>query len=129
MRSVAGGMGEVYRAKDTRLDREVAVKVLPEQFATEPTALARFEREAKAIAALSHPNILAIHDVGTEEGTSFVVSLCPSTQTCPLHARRRCEQTIRATASSVSEENPGTTTTPWRLPVAPPTRRRTPATR
>ena len=62
----AGGMGEVYRAKDTRLDREVAVKVLPEHLANNDDALARFEREAKAVAALSHPNILAIHDVGID---------------------------------------------------------------
>ena len=61
----AGGMGEVYRAKDTRLDRDVAVKVLPEHLASDPEALKRFEREAKSIAALSHPNILAIYDVGT----------------------------------------------------------------
>src|SRR5881396_2243623 len=59
-----GGMGEVYRARDTRLDREVAIKVLPEHLAKDPQALARFEREAKAVAALSHPNILALYDVG-----------------------------------------------------------------
>jgi serine/threonine protein kinase len=53
----AGGMGEVYRARDTRLDRDVAVKVLPEALARDEAALARFEREAKAVAALSHPNI------------------------------------------------------------------------
>ncbi|UCG33671.1 MAG: protein kinase, partial [Phycisphaerales bacterium] len=70
----AGGMGEVYRAKDTRLDREVAIKVLPEHLAKAPDALARFEREAKAVAALSHPNILAVHDVGTDQGVSFVVT-------------------------------------------------------
>ena len=69
----AGGMGEVYRAKDTRLDRDVAIKVLPEHLANDCDALARFEREAKAVAALSHPNILAIHDVGTEGETSYVV--------------------------------------------------------
>ena len=56
----AGGMGEVYRARDTRLDREVAVKVLPEKLSKDPELLARFEREAKAVAAVSHPNILAI---------------------------------------------------------------------
>jgi len=70
----AGGMGEVYRARDTRLDRDVAIKVLPERLANDADALARFEREAKAVAALSHPNILAIHDVGHERGTSFVVT-------------------------------------------------------
>jgi hypothetical protein len=60
----AGGMGEVYKARDTRLDRVVAVKMLPELFAADPDRAARFEREAQAVAALSHPNILAIHDVG-----------------------------------------------------------------
>ena len=69
----AGGMGEVYRARDTRLDRDVAVKVLPARLADAPEALARFEREAKAVAALSHPGILAIHDFGREQGTSFAV--------------------------------------------------------
>src|SRR3989304_5279317 len=70
----AGGMGEVYRAKDTRLDREVAIKVLPERLANDADALARFEREGKAVAALSHPNILGIHDVGHEHGVSLVVT-------------------------------------------------------
>jgi serine/threonine protein kinase len=66
-------MGEVYRARDTRLARDVAVKVLPESVAADPEALARFEREAKAVAALSHPNILAIFDFGTHEGISYAV--------------------------------------------------------
>lgn len=69
----AGGMGEVYRALDTRLDREVAIKVLPPHLAQDPEALTRFKREAKAVAALSHPNILAIHDFGTEKGLSYAV--------------------------------------------------------
>src|SRR5579864_6693360 len=69
----AGGMGEVYRARDHRLDRDVAVKVLPEAFASDPEALRRFEREAKAVAALSHPNILAIHDFGDSRGVRFAV--------------------------------------------------------
>ena len=68
-----GGMGEVYRARDPRLDREVAIKVLPERLAHSPETLARFHREAKAVAALSHPNILAIHDFGTDRGISFAV--------------------------------------------------------
>ncbi len=68
-----GGMGEVYRAKDTRLDREVAIKVLPEHLADDPDSLKRFEREAKSVAALSHPNILTIYDVGSEQGISYAV--------------------------------------------------------
>jgi hypothetical protein len=70
----AGGMGEVYRARDTRLGRDVAVKVLPEGFTGDPDRRARFEREAKAIAALSHPNILAIFDVGTDDGQMYAVT-------------------------------------------------------
>lgn len=69
----AGGMGQVYRAKDLRLDREVAVKVLPEHLVADGNALKRFEREAKAVAALSHPNILAIHDFGRERGINYAV--------------------------------------------------------
>jgi serine/threonine protein kinase len=68
-----GGMGVVYRARDTRLDREVAIKVLPEAFANDANRRARFEREAKAVAALSHPNILAIHDYGTHESVTYSV--------------------------------------------------------
>ena len=70
----AGGMGEVYRARDPRLNREVAIKVLPERLAKDPQALARFEREAKAVAALSHSNILAIHDFGNDAGVSYAVT-------------------------------------------------------
>jgi Tol biopolymer transport system component len=69
----SGGMGEVYAAQDTRLDRRVAVKVLPPHFADRPESRQRFEREAKAIGALSHPHICALYDVGTDEGTSFLV--------------------------------------------------------
>jgi len=69
----SGGMGEVYRARDTRLDRDVAVKVLPDKLARDADALVRFEREAKAVAALSHPNILAIHDFGQHQGAAFAV--------------------------------------------------------
>src|SRR5262249_56293824 len=69
----AGGMGEVYRGRDARLDRDVAIKVLPERLAGSAEALVRFEREAKALAALSHANLLAIFDVGTDQGISFAV--------------------------------------------------------
>jgi serine/threonine-protein kinase len=70
----AGGMGEVYSAHDTRLDRDVAVKILPEHLANNREALWRFEREAKAVAALSHPNILSIFDFGAEAGVSYAVT-------------------------------------------------------
>ena len=70
----AGGMGEVYRARDPKLDREVAIKVLPGHLTSDAVALSRFEGEAKAVAALSHPNILAIHDFGKAEGVSYAVT-------------------------------------------------------
>ncbi len=70
----AGGMGEVYKARDTRLERDVAVKVLPAHLAEDADTLARFEREAKAVAALSHPNILGIFDVGREGKIAYSVT-------------------------------------------------------
>jgi serine/threonine-protein kinase len=70
----AGGMGEVYRAKDSRLGREIAVKVLPEHLSADPEARARFEREARAIAAISHPNILSIHDFGVDSGVYYTIT-------------------------------------------------------
>ena len=69
----AGGMGEVYKARDTRLDRTVAIKILPETLAADPQFRDRFDREARAISALDHPNICALCDVGEERGTSFLV--------------------------------------------------------
>src|SRR5689334_20277573 len=69
----AGGMGEVYRARDVRLHREVAIKIVPPSLAADPIALGRFETEARAVASLSHPNIIAIHDFGQENGTSYAV--------------------------------------------------------
>src|SRR6187401_931350 len=70
----AGGMGEVYRARDAKLGRDVAIKVLPDRLSQDAAALARFEREARAVAALSHPNILAIFDFGTEAGVTYAVT-------------------------------------------------------
>src|SRR5580692_9743326 len=70
----SGGMGEVYRAKDTRLGREVALKILPESFARDPDRRARFEREARTVAALSHPNIVALYEVGNANGLEYTVS-------------------------------------------------------
>ncbi|MGC2818058.1 MAG: protein kinase [Candidatus Sulfotelmatobacter sp.] len=69
----AGGMGEVYRAKDTRLDRTVAIKVLPSHLSSDPELKQRLEREAKAISALQHPNICTLYDIGTQDGTQFLV--------------------------------------------------------
>ena len=69
----AGGMGEVYRARDTRLGREVAVKVLPESFSKDPDRLRRFEQEARAASQLNHPNIVIVHDFGTHDGAPYVV--------------------------------------------------------
>src|SRR5436309_2863875 len=69
----SGGMGEVYKARDTRLDRIGAIKVLPESFLHDPGRRQRLEREARAVSSLSHPNICALYDVGHQEGVDFLV--------------------------------------------------------
>src|SRR5512140_2638225 len=69
----AGGMGEVYKARDSRLDRTVAIKVLPPAVASDHDRRVRFEREARTIAALNHPHICTLHDVGDHDGTAFLV--------------------------------------------------------
>jgi eukaryotic-like serine/threonine-protein kinase len=83
----AGGMGEVYRARDTRLQRDVAMKLLPTASSSDPERLARFEQEARAAAALNDPNILAVHDVGTHDGTSYLVSELLEGQSLREHIR------------------------------------------
>src|SRR5262249_24616601 len=70
----AGGMGEVYRARDTRLNRDVAVKVLPASVANDADRLTRFEQEARATSTLNHPNILTVHDFGTHDGSPYLVA-------------------------------------------------------
>src|SRR5438046_1714627 len=70
----AGGMGEVYRARDSRLNRDVAIKVLPASYSSDQERLHRFQQEALAAAALNHPNILAVYDIGTQEGSPYIVS-------------------------------------------------------
>src|SRR6266446_5783626 len=72
----AGGMGEVYRALDTRLERTVAIKILPAQFSSDPARKQRFEREAKTISSLNHPYICVLYDVGSQDGLDFLVMEC-----------------------------------------------------
>src|ERR1035437_7299506 len=97
----AGGMGEVYRARDTRLEREVAVKVLPTNLSSDPSLRQRLEREAKAVSKLSHPHICTLHDIGHQDGVDFLVMELVEGETLerrlvkgPLHP----EQTIRFAA-------------------------------
>src|ERR1700692_1004340 len=77
----AGGMGEVSRARDTRLDRVVAVKILPAHLSDSPEAKQRFEREAKTISSLNHPHICVLHDVGSQDGISYLVVECVEGET------------------------------------------------
>ncbi len=77
----AGGMGEVYRARDTRLDRSVAIKILPAHLSSDPTRKQRFEREAKTISSLNHPHICVLHDVGYQEGMDYLVMECVEGET------------------------------------------------
>jgi serine/threonine protein kinase len=100
----AGGMGEVYRAKDGRLNRTVAIKILSDESAADADRRERFEREAKAISALDHPNICALYDVGEHEGTYFLVMPCLEGQTLAdrIGQRRRCHLIRRSRAPSRS---------------------------
>src|SRR5689334_18479842 len=77
----AGGMGEVYRARDTRLERTVAIKILPTQFTADPVSKQRFEREAKTISSLNHPNICTLHDIGSQNGVDYLVMECVEGET------------------------------------------------
>jgi len=77
----AGGMGEVYRARDTRLERTVAIKILPAQFSTDAVHKQRFEREAKTISHLNHPHICVLHDIGHQDGIDYLVMECVEGET------------------------------------------------
>ncbi len=97
----AGGMGEVYRARDTRLDRDVAIKILPQHLSSDPDLKARLEREARAISALSHPNICHLYDIGSQDGTDYLVmellqgeSLADRLQKGPLPLKQALEYGI-----------------------------------
>src|SRR2546426_32050 len=101
----AGGMGEVFRARDTRLNRDVAVKGLPRDFVADADRLRRFEQEGKALAALNHPNVLTIHDAGVHEGARYLVSellegqtlreVLGSTPNVPLPVRKATEVALQ----------------------------------
>src|ERR1700748_456750 len=83
-----GGMGEVYRARDTRLDRTVAIKILPKDLSLDPARKQRFEREAKTISILNHPNICVLHDVGSQEGVDYLVMECVEGETLAKRLER-----------------------------------------
>src|SRR5271170_5330113 len=98
----AGGMGEVYRARDARLNRDVAIKILPASFSADRERLQRFSQEARAAAALNHPNILSIFDIGEERGAPYVVSellegetLRERLRTGPLPTRRVIDYAVQ----------------------------------
>ena len=103
-----GGMGEVYRATDTKLGREVAIKVLPASFRRDPQSLARFEREAKALAALNYPHIAGIHGFDADQGTHFLVLELPAgSRSAAIPASRRSSTTRRTTPRCPEQaENP-----------------------
>src|SRR5579864_3298849 len=98
----SGGMGEVYRARDMRLLRDVALKVLPPAFTADPDRVRRFEQEARSVAALNHPNIVSVYDVGEADGVHFIVSellegetLRARLQSSPLPARKAIEVALQ----------------------------------
>jgi eukaryotic-like serine/threonine-protein kinase len=84
----AGGMGEVYRARDTRLERSVAIKILAAKFSADPIRKQRFEREAKAISSLNHSHICMLYDVGRQDGTDFLVMECVEGETLAKRLER-----------------------------------------
>ena len=100
----AGGMGEVWKARDTRLDRTVAIKVLPSDLTSDPAARQRFEREARAVAALSHPHICPLFDIGHQDGTDFLVMEFLDGETLRAAARAR-EAAARPRRSSTASRS------------------------
>jgi serine/threonine protein kinase len=94
----AGGMGEVYRAKDTRLDRTVAIKILPAEFSSDPASRQRFEREAKTISSLNHPHICVLYDIGHQDGVDYIVMECVEGESLAKRLERGAlplDQTLR----------------------------------
>src|ERR1700736_3578193 len=92
----AGGMGEVYRARDTRLERTVAIKILPAQFSSDPVHKQRFEREAKSVSSLNHPNICVLYDVGHQEDMDYLVMECIEGETLAKRLERGALPTEQA---------------------------------
>jgi eukaryotic-like serine/threonine-protein kinase len=112
----AGGMGEVYRARDQRLGRDVAIKVLPAALSRDPDRLRRFEQEARATAALNHPNILAVFDIGTQEGSPYVVTelldgetLRQKIQSGPIAVRRATDYALQIARGLAAAHDQGIT--------------------
>jgi serine/threonine protein kinase len=110
----AGGMGEVYRAKDSRLGREVAIKVLPAAVAQDPERLRRFEQEARAASAIHHPNLLTVFDVGSHEGTAYLVTELLSGESLrdlmsrgPLTTKKACEIATQASKGLAAAHEKG----------------------
>src|ERR1022692_1176759 len=100
----AGGMGEVYRARDTRLDRVVAIKILPEHLSNKPQLRERFEHEARAVSSLNHPHICTLHDIGCQDGVDYVVmeylegeTLAQQLKKGPLATEQALEYAIQIT--------------------------------
>ena len=94
----AGGMGEVYRARDTRLERDVAIKVLPANLSSDPSLRQRLEREAKAVSKISHPHICTLHDIGHQDGMDFLIMELLEGETLEQRltkGRLSSEQTVR----------------------------------
>ena len=101
----SGGMGEVYRARDHDLHRDVAIKFLPQRFATDPVRLARFEQEARTASALNHPNIVTIHEIGVVPGTPYIVMEYVQGQTlrAALNERRLAPRLALDIASQLAD--------------------------
>ena len=95
----AGGMGEVYRARDTRLERTVAIKILPTHLSSDPVRKQRFEREARTISSLNHPYICVLHDVGSQDGVDYLVMKCVEGETLA----KRLKKGVRAGRDSSSQ--------------------------
>ncbi|MEX1246335.1 MAG: protein kinase [Thermoanaerobaculia bacterium] len=108
----AGGMGEVWRARDSRLSREAVIKVLPERLASDPERLKRFEKEARSASALNHPNIVTIYDVGQTDGVSWIAMELVEGKTLRQGARGGLRSPPDGRVEIVGDSSRGSTTRP-----------------